>query len=457
MATLESLSSDITARSIRLSKLLAAKSQPDPTFSAADFSRYSGEDAELRSARQDLLRSARDLASLAESPEDHILSLTWATADAANLAVLVRFSLPQLVPSSSGGISSADLAAKADLPEDVVVRMMRYAVGKGIFEEVETSESGRVFVHNASSALLAKSEYLRDIVSHGTRELSWLMLRVADALESQQKHKQSGNAGGAISKDGPPDAAFNVVFPGEKNVFEFLQKQPALAGRYHKYMVARHNTSRWTIEHMLGAYDWANVGGKTIVDAGGSSGHTVLALSQACPPSTRFIIQDIDPVALEQGKSAVANHPAADRFDFKMHNLFEKQSVPADIYLFRHIFHDWPDADVITMIRNLIPAMAEGVRVLVSEGLVPAKAVKRTNTLDDQLILIEDMVMLASHGARERTAADFVGLFQQADTRLTYVGERGGNNGAFQSLLEFRFQTDPSADLNGNAAVNGLH
>ena len=281
MTTVESLSSLVTARSIRLSKLLAAKSHPDPTFDASSAFRYAGEDAELRSARQDLLRAARDLASLAESPEDHILSLTWSSADTANLAVLVRFSLPQLVPLSSG-ISATDLAYAADLPEDVVVRMMRYAIGKGIFEE---APAGRVFTHNANSALLAKNEHLRDIVSHGTRELSSIVLRVADALELQQKQGRreqqpkkleglDGAGEGPMPKevaDGPPATAFNVVYPEEHNVFEFLSKQPALAARYHRYMVARHNTSRWTIEHMLGAYDWASVGGQTVVDVSSSA------------------------------------------------------------------------------------------------------------------------------------------------------------------------------------------
>ena len=277
MTTIESLSSLVTARSIRLSKCLAAKSHPDPTFDASGASRYAGEDAQLRSARQDLVRAARDLASLAESPEDHILSLTWSSADAANLAVLVRFSLPQLVPYSSSGISATDLASAADLPGDVVVRTMRYAVAKGIFEE---APAGSVFTHNASSALLAENEHLRDIVSHGTREMSSLLLRIADALELQQKQgrreKQpkkleglDGAGEGPAPKEvanGPPAVAFNVVYPEENNVFEYLSKQPALAARYHKYMVARHNTSRWTIEHMLGAYDWAGVGSQTVVD-----------------------------------------------------------------------------------------------------------------------------------------------------------------------------------------------
>ena len=74
--------------------------------------------------------------------------------------------------------------------------------------------------------------------------------------------------------------------------------------------------------------------------------------------------------------------------------------------------------------------------------------------------------MLGIHGAKERTAADFVGLFQQADPRLTYVGKTGGTNGAFQSLLEFKFETENFAErrerlgLPVDAAatvVNGFH
>ena len=76
------------------------------------------------------------------------------------------------------------------------------------------------------------------------------------------------------------------------------------------------------------------------------------------------------------------------------------------------------------------------------------------------------MLMLANHGARERTAAEFVGLFHQADPRLTYVGETRGTNGAFHSLLEFRYETDGSAERSEQrgmpvgaaaTAVHGFH
>jgi hypothetical protein len=48
--------------------------------------------------------------------------------------------------------------------------------------------------------------------------------------------------------------------------------------------------------------------------------------------------------------------------------------------------------------------------------------------------------MLAVHSGCERTVADFVRLFSQADERFKFLGQRGGKDGAFQSLLEFEFQ-----------------
>jgi 6-hydroxytryprostatin B O-methyltransferase len=48
--------------------------------------------------------------------------------------------------------------------------------------------------------------------------------------------------------------------------------------------------------------------------------------------------------------------------------------------------------------------------------------------------------MLAAHNARERNVQDFIDIFQNADTRFTFIGvTSGAKEGAFQSLLEFEF------------------
>ena len=122
--------------------------------------------------------------------------------------------------------------------------------------------------------------------------------------------------------------------------------------------------------------------------AGGSSGHTCLALAPACPIA-KFIVQDVDPVALEQGRKAMAvHHPELEqRIEFQVHDFFQPQPVSADLYIFRHIFHDWSDADTVRILQNLVPALRNGAQVLVSEGVVSSDLATTANTLDKKQIL----------------------------------------------------------------------
>ncbi len=53
---------------------------------------------------------------------------------------------------------------------------------------------------------------------------------------------------------------------------------------------------------------------------------------------------------------------------------------------------------------------------------------------------IEDTIMLAVHYARERSVAEYVDLFTQANESYHFAGVTGGKGGAFQSLLEFVFK-----------------
>lgn len=164
--------------------------------------------------------------------------------------MILRFDIPQNVPFGSS-ISAKDLAATVGLSEDILARSVRYAIGNGIFCEPNAG----YFAHNASSAVLAHNEHLRNIAVTGTHELSYILLKLADTLKLQQEKGAEG-----------PQAAFNVAYPDYHNVFEFLSKNPASAGRYHLYMVGRANTSRWSMRHLQTAWDWASVGSKTILD-----------------------------------------------------------------------------------------------------------------------------------------------------------------------------------------------
>lgn len=91
--------------------------------------------------------------------------------------------------------------------------------------------------------------------------------------------------------------------------------------------------------------------------------------------------------ALQQGRDRIAADAALrDRISYREHDFFTAQPVAADVYFFRHILHDWSDADCVRIVAALLPALRPGARVLIHEGIVPAPPARRANTLDDKQI-----------------------------------------------------------------------
>ncbi|KAB8338785.1 hypothetical protein FH972_021730 [Carpinus fangiana] len=358
-----------------------------------------------------------------ESPEDHVLSLAWAAADSANIGAVVRLGIVEHIPADST-VSASELATATGLSKRTVLRLVRYAICNGVFTEPSLGH----FAHSAASKALADSQHLRDVVELSTYEISSILAKLPEALGKQR------------DEPGKLDAAFNLAYPQSANVFEYFANDPVAAARYHKYLNGRVNTPRWSVKHLLSAWDWASIGSGTVVDLGGSSGHTCRALAPLCP-AAHFTVQDFSDDALAMGRAAVAADAAlAGRIAFAKHDFFTPQTLRADVYVIRHILHDWSDADSVAILRNLVPALADGARVLISEGIMPEGPAVRAATLDEKQVRIEDAFMLAVHNAEERTVEDFVRLFREASPGYHFVGVTGGGKGEFQSLLEFRYE-----------------
>src|SRR5690606_19254146 len=90
-------------------------------------------------------------------------------------------------------------------------------------------------------------------------------------------------------------------------------------------------------------------------------------------------------------------------------------SVPAgDVYLIKHILHDWNDEQSVRILANVRKAMNPGGKVILLEMVLPD---------DDSpsVARMMDINMLAMLPGRERTAAEYGALLAQAGLRLTSV------------------------------------
>lgn len=113
--------------------------------------------------------------------------------------------------------------------------------------------------------------------------------------------------------------------------------------------------------------------------------------------------------------------------------------MQGDYYIFRHILHNWSDEDAVTIVKNLLPVLKSGARVIVYEAIMPAPPATLANTWDEKAVWLEDISMLAAHCVKERTVAEYEKIFKEVDPNFHYIGT-GRVDGALQSAVEFEYR-----------------
>ena len=120
---------------------------------------------------------------------------------------------------------------------------------------------------------------------------------------------------------------------------------------------------------LVKGYPWSSLGHGTIVDVGGSTGSISIAIAEA-HPALQFIVQD-RPEVIKETRGIELPDNVATRVTFAAHDFFTPQTVIGDVYLFRYIFHNWPDAYVVDILRQLVVALRPGSRVVINDTLLP--------------------------------------------------------------------------------------
>ncbi len=95
-------------------------------------------------------------------------------------------------------------------------------------------------------------------------------------------------------------------------------------------------------------------------------------------------------------------------------------SVPTggDVYIIKHVIHDWDDTRSATILHNCHRAMSPGRKLLIVEGIYPERIdqspASRSATTDD-------VNMLVLTGGRQRTEAEFRSLLAACGFQLARV------------------------------------
>jgi len=144
------------------------------------------------------------------------------------------------------------------------------------------------------------------------------------------------------------------------------------------------------------------------VDVGGASGSLVHALMTA-NPALRGAVLDLPHVAPQAAEAAEALDLGA-RFSFVAGD-FRNAVPPADLYLLKHVLHDWEDATCRSILQNCRRALRPGGRVIVIELL--ADDIQPT-----PLLAQFDLTMMVVCGSKERTLDEYKCLLAAAGLRF---------------------------------------
>jgi hypothetical protein len=159
---------------------------------------------------------------------------------------------------------------------------------------------------------------------------------------------------------------------------------------------------------ILAAYDFSGFG--TVVDVIAGRGNLLAGILEQAP-DVKGVLYDSE-VATVDSPALFEAAGVADRLTIEHGGYLDKLPTGGDAYVFKHIIHDFSEADAVTALRNAREAIAPDGKLLVIEYVIPENNEKHLgNTIDLWL-----MLML---GAQERTLAEYTELFAKAGFKLT--------------------------------------
>ncbi|MER6048076.1 methyltransferase [Streptomyces sp. NPDC001793] len=284
---------------------------------------------------------------------------------------------------TAGPRTPEQLAAATDTHAPHLRRVLRYLAARGIFRE---DTAGAYQLTPAARQLRTDvPDSLHPAVMMLTDDL---FLRTSAGLTEAVRH------GGA---------SFERLFGAP--LFAHLESDPA--GRT-LFDDGTASLAAPVDDAVAVAYPFPETG--TVVDVGGGRGGLLRAVLGRHPQLTGVLFDLAPPLA----HHLLGADELKGRWRTQEGDFFTSVPEGGDLYVLKHVLHDWPDDACRRILRGCRTAMAPGRRLLVVDCVLPpGNAPHFGKTMD--------IAMLTVFDGRERNADEFAALLAAADFRLTRV------------------------------------
>ena len=298
------------------------------------------------------------------------------------VGTLARLSVADAV--AAGAKTAAGVAKECGSNPDATRRLLRTAAGLGLFVEEQPdtfrlSPLGETLRSGAPGSL-------RDFAIAETDQAHWLSWgRLAEAVTT-----------------GEPAAPKALG----QELFQWYESHPDDAAAFAGAMG---NLSAMVAEEVAGSCDFSAAA--KIVDIGGSNGLLLGAVLKK-NPGPSGIVFDLPGVA-ERARPILEREGLAGRVEARGGDFFT--DVPAgDVYLLKHILHDWNDDQCRTILSTCANRLHASGKVLVIEMIIP-------DDNSPSMAAMMDMNMLVMLPGRERSLMEYRALLNAAGLKLDRV------------------------------------
>jgi hypothetical protein len=347
----------------------------------------------------DMNTNAAALAPQAPPADAQLMQLLSGAFVSSAVYTAAKLGIPDIL--ADGPKTAAELAAKTETDERSLYRLLRALASVGAFEET----APKTFANTPMT------ETLRSDAPRSTRDMAiWIgepdhWKVYGDLLYSVRTGKPAWD-----NVHGEP------VFP------YLLKTNKELGDIFNRAMTSY---SHQSIGPVLATYDFSGV--ETIADIAGGYGH-LLAAVLAANPSAKGVLFDL-PAVLAGAPQMLESYGVADRVQVVEGDFLSSIPVAADIYMLKHIIHDWYDDKNQTILRNIRANMPDDAKVLIIEAVVPEGN-------EPHFSKIIDLEMLIAPGGVERTPSEFEALLRDSGFKLNRIIPTPGMMSIIEAVKE---------------------
>ena len=286
---------------------------------------------------------------------------------------------------SAGPRRSDDLAKAVEVPEVMLVRLLRALVSLDLVSEQRPGE----FALTESGTLLdgrSPGSVRAGILFEG----SVLYQHWSDLIDSIRTGENVYQR-----RYGVDAWTYRERNPGWGKLFDAAMQE---------FSAAR-------VAAVVDAYDFSAFG--TIVDVGGGRGSLLAGILKRYP-TARGILFD-QPAVVANAPAVLTSARVEDRCTVVGGSFFDSVPAGGDAYILSVVIHDWDDDPAAAILRTCRRAMKDSSRLLLIERALP------DNPRDDPFAYLQDLNMLHSLSGRERSEAEFGALLAHSGFRLSRV------------------------------------